>query len=60
MSDKKKDYWTMKDAAHHYDVTYDTVKRWKRIKDPRLTVAETPGRGVRIVPPVRRTATSTN
>jgi hypothetical protein len=61
MSNKTpKDQWTMKDTARWYDVTYNTIKRWKRVKDPRLhVVADTPGRGVRIWPPVTSTTTST-
>jgi predicted site-specific integrase-resolvase len=55
MSEHKTPFWTMKDYARHYDVTYDTVKRWKR--EGELPVVKAPGRGVRLLPP---TATSTN
>jgi predicted site-specific integrase-resolvase len=45
----------MKDYARHYDVTYQTVKTWKR--NGELPVIKAPGRGVRLLPPY---ATSTN
>jgi predicted site-specific integrase-resolvase len=50
-----KPYWTMKDYARHYDVTYQTVKTWKR--NGELPVIKAPGRGVRLLPPY---ATGTN
>jgi predicted site-specific integrase-resolvase len=55
VSEPKTPYWTMKDYARHYDVTYQTVKDWKR--KGALPVVPTPGRVVRLLPPG---TTSTN
>jgi predicted site-specific integrase-resolvase len=55
VSEPNKPFWTMKDYARHYDVTYRTVKRWKR--EGELPVVKAPGRGVQLLPPK---AVSTN
>lgn len=48
---------TMKEYADLHRVHYGTVKRWKH--EGRLPVVETPGGGVRLMPPDWTKATGT-